>query len=214
LRTRIAATALIGATCFGAITTSIDAANAAPINVQRNPVRRNDPLAAVAVEALTELRAYVRTGDSTMFAQYKATRESIVGEVAVRLWTDPAPLSAAWDRADIPHQIALMAALTQLGVPYRHNQSREGVGFDCSGLTSYAWGVAGVGLTRQSASQIRESAPRDRNSAQAGDIVYYPGHVMMYLGIGNAIVHAPYSGRTVEVDSTSHRRIRFGDPNG
>src|SRR4029453_91203 len=150
LRTRIAATALVGATSFGAIATSFTPAFAAPINVQRNPVRRNDPLAAVAVEALTELRAYVRTGDSALFAQYKATRESIASEVAIRLWTDSASLSAAWDSADIPHQTALMAALTQLGVPYRRNQSREGAGFDCPGLTSYAWGVAGVNLTRQS----------------------------------------------------------------
>ena len=52
-------------------------------------------------------------------------------------------------------------------------------------------------------------------TAQAGDLVQYPGHVMIWLGVDRAIVHAPYSGRTVEVDSFSTRRnVRYGDPTG
>jgi cell wall-associated NlpC family hydrolase len=215
LRTRIAATALVGATCVGAVATTFSTASAAPVAVPSTRARKVDPLAAVAVEALAELRAYVRSSDANSLAQYEATRDGIADEVALRLFIDPVPLRAAWDEADISHQIALMAAFTQLGVPYRRNQSREGVGFDCSGLTTYAWGVAGVTLTRQSGAQIRQAAPRDRDTAQAGDLAYYPGHVMLYLGVESAIVHAPYPGRTVEVDMVSRRRgFRFGDPLG
>ena len=49
--------------------------------------------------------------------------------------------------------------MTQVGVPYRTNTSQEGVGFDCSGLTTYAWARAGVELFRQSGTQINEAAP-------------------------------------------------------
>ena len=107
-------------------------------------------------------------------------------------------------------------ALSQLGVPYRHNTSKPGVGFDCSGLTTYAWAQAGVTLPRQSGSQINMIAKRSLDTAQAGDIVYYPGHAMMWLGVDTAIVHAPYTGRTVEVDfvSKGHRSLRIGDPTG
>ena len=105
--------------------------------------------------------------------------------------------------------------MTQVGVPYRSHSSVEGVGFDCSGLTSYAWGRAGQELYRQSGTQIREAAPLDRSTARAGDLVHYPGHVMIYLGVGDAIVHSVHSGRTVEVDTISERRrntVNFGDP--
>ena len=117
--------------------------------------------------------------------------------------------------APIDHQRAVLAAMTQLGVPYRTNTSKEGVGFDCSGLTTYAWSRAGVALTRQSSAQIREAAPLDRASARAGDLVQYPGHVMMYLGVGDAIIHSVQRGRTVELDVSNARRansVRFGDP--
>src|SRR5918993_1102634 len=41
---------------------------------------------------------------------------------------------------------AINAAMSQLGVPYQYATSDPGVGFDCSGLTHYAWGQAGVYL--------------------------------------------------------------------
>jgi cell wall-associated NlpC family hydrolase len=105
--------------------------------------------------------------------------------------------------------------MTQVGVPYRHNTSKEGVGFDCSGLTTFAWARAGVSLVRQSGQQISNAEPLDRSTAKAGDLVQYPGHVMMYLGVGDAVIHSVMSGRTVELDTISERqasRVRFGDP--
>ena len=41
----------------------------------------------------------------------------------------------------------------------------------------------------------------------------YPGHVMMYLGVGDAIVHASNPSTDVELSFTS-RSVRFGDPTG
>ena len=47
----------------------------------------------------------------------------------------------------------------------------------------------------------------------AGDIVHYPGHVMLYLGVGDAIVHAVNRKDDVELDHF-RRRVRFGNPIG
>ena len=99
-----------------------------------------------------------------------------------------------------------MSALTQVGVPYRRNTSQAGVGFDCSGLTTYAWAQAGVGLTRQSGAQIKNAAARTRETAQAGDLAYYPGHVMMWLGVDSFIVHSPYTGRTSRSTTIADKR--------
>jgi cell wall-associated NlpC family hydrolase len=126
-------------------------------------------------------------------------------------------MRGAWAKADTSHQVALIAALTQLGTPYRRNTSKPGIGFDCSGLTTFAWGQAGVGLFRQSGTQIKNAKAVTRETAQAGDLVYYPGHVMLYLGVGNAIIHAPYTGRNVEVGFISKSKVtsvRFGNPVG
>ena len=65
-------------------------------------------------------------------------------------------------------------------------------------------------LFRQSGTQINEAAPLDRATAKAGDLVYYPGHVMLYLGVGDAIIHSVQTGRTVEIDTISGRRVRLG----
>jgi cell wall-associated NlpC family hydrolase len=106
-----------------------------------------------------------------------------------------------------------MAALAELGKPYRYATSDPAVGFDCSGLTAYAWSRAGVDIANQSGAQIRAAAPRDHATAMAGDLAQYPGHVMMYLGVGDAIVHAVNRSDDVELDFV-RRNVKFGNPIG
>jgi cell wall-associated NlpC family hydrolase len=177
----------------------------------------DDPLAVTANQALTAWSAYATTGDTVSLKDFESLRDSLAIAAAGRLALDPGRLINAWRAADTTHQLVLVAAFTQLGTPYRRNTSNPGVGFDCSGLTTFAWGQVGVTITRQSRSQIRAAAPRTRETAQAGDLAYYPGHVMLWLGVDNAMVHSPYTGRDVEVDffSKSHAsRIKFGNPIG
>jgi cell wall-associated NlpC family hydrolase len=190
------------------------AAQAAPTRTMSAIARDQvDPVAGEAATALATLRRATSIHDAAAMQVYEATRDRIAEVIAARAEVDPLRLKAAWQRADRDHQEALLAALSQLGVPYRHNASKPGEGFDCSGLTTYAWSEAGFLLQRQSSAQIRAAAPRDESTAQAGDLVQYPGHVMMWLGVDRAIVHAPYTGRDVEVDQwSSRRRVRFGDP--
>jgi cell wall-associated NlpC family hydrolase len=168
-----------------------------------------------ARQALASYDQFNQTQSNAAYRSYVWYRTQTAEFAATELGYDEQQMVAAWAAAPIAHQRAVLAAMTQVGVPYRRNTSQEGVGFDCSGLTTYAWGRAGVGLIRQSTSQIREAAPLDRTAAKAGDLVQYPGHVMMYLGVGDAIIHSVQTGRTVELDTISSRRVaqaRFGDP--
>ncbi|CAB4664326.1 unannotated protein [freshwater metagenome] len=98
-------------------------------------------------------------------------------------------------------QTAVRAALTQLGVPYRYGQSSPGKAFDCSGLTTYAWGKAGVGLPRNSRRQYNALPKIPKQMAQAGDLIFTGSpihHVGIYLGNGT-MVHAPQTGDVVKV---------------
>jgi cell wall-associated NlpC family hydrolase len=170
-----------------------------------------------ARQALAQYDEWVATSDPSAWRSYVWNRTQTAQFAATELGYPQAEMAAAWARTPVDHQRAVLAAMTQIGVPYRTNTSEEGVGFDCSGLTTYAWSKAGVPLVRQSSAQINDARPLDRATAKAGDLVQYPGHVMMYLGVGDAIVHSVQRGRTVELDLISDRRVnsvRFGDPTG
>lgn len=67
------------------------------------------------------------------------------------------------------------------------------VGFDCSGLTIYAYAAVGITLPRTAAQQYAASKPVDQDQAQPGDLVFYGTspetihHVAIYLGNGNVL---------------------------
>ncbi len=86
-------------------------------------------------------------------------------------------------------------------MPYRFAAESPGVAFDCSGLTKYAWGVAGVGLPHQSAQQYAVTPHVSRDQIQPGDLIFYHSpisHVAIYIG-GGALIHAPRTGDVVKV---------------
>jgi cell wall-associated NlpC family hydrolase len=203
----VAATLSIGAGAV-AVPSSVQAAPAA---VALPSARLADPASDLAMRARTLIAAGV-AGDSRAMLQYATVRNRLAESVADRLGLDRQAMKRAWRQASISHQHALVAALSQLGVPYRRMTSVEGEGFDCSGLTYFAWSVAGHSLTRSSGTQIAAASSRTYDTAQAGDLVQYPGHVMMYLGIEDAIVHSPYTGRWVEVRRLGDRSVRLGNP--
>jgi cell wall-associated NlpC family hydrolase len=169
---------------------------------------------SLAKTAINELGIYAMTGLPESMAAYTNTRAQIATLVGFELGLDPALFDRAWASTDLVHQTALMGALSQVGVPYRKMAKPE-VGFDCSGLTSYAWSVAGRTIPRSSGTQIKAAVRVNAQTAVAGDLVYYPGHVSMYLGVPGTMVHSPYPGRNVEVDFISERRINtvlYGNP--
>lgn len=99
----------------------------------------------------------------------------------------------------------MSAAMSQRGVPYRFAASSPGVAFDCSGLTKYAWGKAGVYLPHQSAQQYASIPHVSESNAQPGDLIFYYSpisHVGLYIG-GGTMVHAPRTGDVVKTTSVS-----------
>lgn len=119
--------------------------------------------------------------------------------------------------AQAPGQRAVDAALGQVGTPYRYGGNSTS-GFDCSGLTSWAWKQAGVDIPRTSRDQARAARSISRSELRPGDLIFYRdpvGHVAMYIGDGK-IVEAGRSGTNVRVSSTGLSRTditgygRFG----
>ncbi|WP_040492736.1 C40 family peptidase [Ilumatobacter nonamiensis] len=201
----------IVAASFGAVgvAMAIDSGSAGAVS---NVNELAPEITTSARQAVAALDAYAESG-SVADEQSLAWHRAITARYTAReLGYDELAMVDAWRTTSLEHQRAVLGALTQVGVPYRTNTSKEGEGFDCSGLTTFAWGGAGVSLTRQSGSQISDAQRIDRESAEAGDLVHYPGHVMLYLGVDDAIVHSVSSGRTVEVDTIRSGSVSFGDP--
>ncbi|MEV1289776.1 NlpC/P60 family protein [Micromonospora sp. NPDC049679] len=97
---------------------------------------------------------------------------------------------------------AVKTACAQIGKPYVWGATGPS-SFDCSGLTQFAWGKAGVSLTHYTGAQWNEGTPVTRSQARAGDLVFFRGdlsHVGMYVGNG-LMVHAPTSGDVVRMAS-------------
>lgn len=105
--------------------------------------------------------------------------------------------------------VAIQAAQGQLGVPYKYATSNPGVSFDCSGLTHYAWGQAGVYLPRNSRAQAASLPHVPPAAAQPGDLIFYYSpisHVGIYLG-GGQIIDAPNTGKVVRVATVNWNKV-------
>lgn len=109
-------------------------------------------------------------------------------------------------------------AMRQLGVPYSWGgggpdgptrgigRGAGTVGFDCSGLTQYAW-APWTHLDRIAADQCRDGSHLPLAQVQPGDLVFWSNashapaaihHVAIYAGRGR-IVEAPHTGANVRV---------------
>jgi cell wall-associated NlpC family hydrolase len=109
-------------------------------------------------------------------------------------------------------EIVLAMARRQLGKPYVYGSAGPGT-FDCSGLTMFVWGHAGVDLPHNAAAQyasMRHVAPKD---IRPGDLVFSGGlgHVGLYIGDGK-MIHAPHSGARVEVAPLHSNLAGVGRP--
>jgi hypothetical protein len=96
--------------------------------------------------------------------------------------------------------VAVKTACAQIGKPYVFGANGPG-SFDCSGLTQYAWGKAGVSLTHFTGAQWTEGTAVSRSNARPGDLVFFYSdrhHVGMYVGNG-LMVHASRTGVPVKM---------------
>ncbi|MFD2094283.1 C40 family peptidase [Blastococcus deserti] len=122
-------------------------------------------------------------------------------------------------------QKAIDAAMAYRGTPYAWGgggtrgpgpgqDPDEGViGFDCSGLTQYAYGQAGIAIPRNSRAQYAALPKVSSEDLRPGDLVFWATdasepatihHVAIWLG-GDRILEAPQSGSVVK---TSDMRWR------
>nr|WP_240973459.1 NlpC/P60 family protein [Nonomuraea sp. FMUSA5-5] len=116
--------------------------------------------------------------------------------------------------------LAVSAALAQRGIPYSYGgggpagpgygigRGARTKGFDCSGLTEYAWSKAGIRIGGTTYEQVGRGRKIPRSQVRAGDLVFYetdasrpgPDHVGLAVS-GTKMVNAPRTGTVVRLDA-------------
>ncbi|WP_435298756.1 C40 family peptidase [Timonella sp. A28] len=100
-------------------------------------------------------------------------------------------------------------AKKHVGVPYVWGGTSPKRGFDCSGFTSYVYKKAGVAkLPRSSGAQRYAGKRVSRSKARAGDLVWTPGHIAIYMGKGK-IIDAPRPGKSIKVRKMHQKNPTF-----
>ncbi|MGI8333861.1 NlpC/P60 family protein [Actinomadura scrupuli] len=119
---------------------------------------------------------------------------------------------------------AVRAALARLGTPYSWGggnakgpsygiaQGANIKGFDCSGLTLYAYAQVGVSLPHYTGDQFNSGVRVTKAQLRPGDLVFFYSdlhHMGMYIGNGK-MVHAPQTGDVVKTSSIEGRPFAGG----
>ncbi len=97
-------------------------------------------------------------------------------------------------------------ACKYVGYPYKAGGTSLTEGADCSGFVWAVYKSFGYSLPRTSYAQSGAGRSVSYSEAQPGDIIYYGGHVGIYIGNGR-IVHASTERTGIKTESATYRSI-------
>lgn len=97
-------------------------------------------------------------------------------------------------------------ALQFVGGPYVAGGTSLTQGCDCSGFTQGVYSHFGISIPRSSYAQSEGGTAVSVDAMQAGDIIYYGGHVAIYIG-NSQIVHASTAATGIKVSNVFYRSI-------
>jgi len=158
-------------------------------------------------DQIAQLEAAERARQARLAAQARAAAKTQQSAPAPAPAPAPSNSSGGSSGSSAPppatHSSVVSIALQYLGVPYVWGGASPS-GFDCSGLTMYAYAKVGVYLPHNAAMQYGMGTPVSRSQLAPGDLVFFNGlsHVGMYIG-GGRFVHAPHTGDVVKISSLS-----------
>ena len=93
-----------------------------------------------------------------------------------------------------------------IGNPYVAGGTSLTNGADCSGFVMSVFKEYGISLPRRSYAQSAVGTSVSYSDAKPGDIIYYGGHVGIYIGNGQ-IVHASTERTGIKITSATYRNI-------
>jgi cell wall-associated NlpC family hydrolase len=173
------------------------------------------------LDEIAERKGQIETGISDQQALYTQLSTSYKNAIAAQAAAEAAAQAASTSSGGssgstggpvfVPPQnataaqIAIAAAQSAIGTTYVWGSADPSVGFDCSGLVSWAYAQAGIYLPHSSA-MMSEMLPRlSQSDLLPGDLMFFyspVSHVSIYLG-GSSMIDASHPGPGGEVQIRS-----------
>ena len=144
----------------------------------------------VAVDADWAAEAGVEASASAPVAA-PAPQEAAPAATAEAAAPAQAAATAAVPAAAADGSIAALA-MQYVGSAYVYGAAGPNA-FDCSGLVSYVYGLKGIALPHQSEAIAAAGTAISADQAAPGDVLWWPGHVAIYVGNG-MMVSADHEG--------------------
>ena len=113
------------------------------------------------------------------------------------------------DNGELGGRIAAIAS-QGVGRPYVWGGTSP-AGWDCSGFVGWVYAQAGISLPRTTEAILSVGTPVSASQAQPGDVMYWPGHVGIYMGDGmHVAAQTPALGTRYSPVYGSPTYLRFG----
>lgn len=200
-----------------------DGARVAHLLQTMQAAERSRKSAEARAKQVRELTGEAKKKHRELQAKLKKVEAKLGTGSGGRVNGGPVP-SVAAGGASAKAMTAVRAALSQLGVPYSWGggnasgpsygtaQGANIKGFDCSGLTLYAYAQVGINLPHYTGAQYNAGTHVSLAQLRPGDLVFFHSdlhHMGLYIGNGK-MVHAPQTGDVVKISPISGRPFSGG----
>lgn len=164
----------------------------------------------VEAESIEEEKARLKKEEeerqAALAASRKAQEEAAAAAAAQETQMQAAQAAVSGGDKNLGQQVADYA-VQFVGNPYVYGGTSLTNGADCSGFTLAVYANFGVSLPHSSAAQNKKGTNVGSiSNAIPGDIVYYSGHVGIYIGNGQ-IVHASTPKKGIIISNANYDKI-------
>lgn len=164
----------------------------------------------VKAESREEEKARLKKEEEERLAALEASRKAqeaaAAAAAAEAAQIQAAAATASNGNGNLGQQVADFA-VQFVGNPYVYGGTSLTNGADCSGFTLAVYSNFGVGLPHSAAAQNKKGTNVGSiDNAIPGDLVYYSGHIGIYIGNGQ-IVHASNSRTGIIISNANYDRI-------
>lgn len=164
----------------------------------------------VKAESREEEKARLKKEEEERLAALEASRKAqeaaAAAAAAEAAQIQAAVATASNGNGNLGQQVADFA-VQFVGNPYVYGGTSLTNGADCSGFTLAVYSNFGVGLPHSAAAQNKKGTNVGSiDNAIPGDLVYYSGHIGIYIG-GGKIVHASNSRTGIIISNANYDRI-------
>lgn len=161
--------------------------------------------AVAATQATTEATTEVTT-QATTEATTEATTQATTEETTTTT-AEETKSSSSESTSSIRTQIVNYALSFVGNLKYVYGGNSLSSGVDCSGFVQQVYKHFGYSLPRTSDSQGSSGTSVSSSEMQPGDLVYYGGHIAIYIGNGQ-VVHASNAKTGVKVSTWNYRTVK------